>query len=153
MSQAANTGDGTYVSQSSGLQNVQPTGMTAWVGWVAFAGTIMVMLGSFHVIQGLVALFNDEFYVVGKSGLILQLDYTAWGWIHVIGGILVAAAGFALFTGQVWARSVGVVVALVSAFINIGFLSAYPIWSAMMIAVDVLVIWALTVHGGELREP
>jgi len=126
--------------------------MTAWVGWVAFAGTMMVLLGSFHVIQGLIALFNDEFYLVGKSGLTVHLDFTAWGWVHIIGGIVVAGAGFALFTGQIWARAVGVAVAMVSAFVNIGFLSAYPIWSAIMIGLDVLVIWALTVHGGEMRE-
>jgi hypothetical protein len=152
MSQTARTGDVPYVPQSSGLQNVQPTGMTAWVGWIAFAGLMMVMVGSFHMIQGLVALFNDEYYLVGKSGLTVQLDFTAWGWLHVIGGIVVVAAGFALFTGQIWARTVGVLVAMISAVVNIGFLSAYPIWSALMIGIDVLVIWALTVHGGELRE-
>ncbi len=151
MSQTS-TGDVPYVPQSPSRQNVQATGMTAWVGWIAFAGTMMVMVGAFHLIQGLVALFNDEVYLVGKSGLVLHLDYTAWGWIHIIGGIIVAGAGFALFTGQIWARTLGVVVAMISAFVNIGFLSAYPIWSAMMIAIDVLVIWALIVHGGELRD-
>jgi hypothetical protein len=152
MSQTARPGDVPYAPQSSGLQNVQPTEMTAWVGWIAFAGTMMVMVGAFHVIQGLVALFNDEYYLVGKSGLTVSLDFTAWGWIHIIGGLVVAGAGVALFTGRIWARAVGVIVAMISAFVNIGFLSAYPIWSAIMIGVDVLVIWALTVHGGELRE-
>ena len=152
MTQSASTGDVPYVPQSSGLQNVQPTRMTAWVGWIAFAGTMMVLLGSFHVIQGFVALLNDEAYLVGKSGLTVHVDYTTWGWVHIIGGFIVLVAGFALFTGQVWARTIGVVVALVSAIVNVGFLSAYPIWSAMMIGLDVLVIWALTVHGGELRD-
>jgi hypothetical protein len=151
MSQAS-TGEVPFVPQSSSRQNVQATGMTAWVGWIAFAGTMMVMIGSFHVIQGLIALFNDEYYLVGKSGLSVHLDFTTWGWVHIIGGIVVAGAGFALFTGQIWARTVGVVVALVSAFVSIGFLSAYPIWSAIIIGLDVLVIWALTVHGSELRD-
>lgn len=152
MSQSARPTEVAYDSQAPGLQNVQPTEMTGWVGWIAFAATMMVMLGAFHVMQGLVALFNDEYYLVGKSGLTVHLDYTTWGWVHVIGGLVVAAAGVSLFTGRIWARMVGVLVAMVSAFVNIGFLSAYPIWSAIMIAIDILVIWALTVHGGEMRD-
>ena len=153
MAQTARPGETPYASQqSSGRQNVQPTEMTAWVGWIAFAGTMMVMLGAFHVIEGLVALFKDEYFLVGKQGLVVNVDYTAWGWVHLIGGAIIAFAGVAVFTGQIWARTVGVLMALVSAVLNIGFLSAYPIWSTIMIAVDILVIWALTVHGGELRE-
>jgi hypothetical protein len=133
-------------------QNVAPTTMTGWVGWVAFAGIMMVLLGSFHVIQGLIALFNDEYYLVSRSGLAVELDFTTWGWVHLIGGCVAVAAGICVFLGQIWARSVGVVVAMVSALVNLGFLAAYPIWSSIMILVDILVIWALIVHGGELRE-
>jgi len=140
------------VGEPSRMQNVQATQMTAWVGWIAFAGLIMLVLGMFHVIQGLVALFQDEYFLVGKSGLTVHADFTTWGWIHVIGGVIIAGAGIALFTGRVWARTIGVILAMVSAIINVGFLSAYPIWSAIMIAFDVLVIWALTVHGGELSQ-
>ena len=124
---------------------------SAWTGWIAFAGTIMVMLGSFHAIQGLVALFKDEYYLVGKSGLVVNVDYTTWGWVHLIGGIIIAAAGVCVFMGQIWARTVGVILALVSAVVNVGFLAAYPIWSLMMIALDVVVILALTVHGSEMK--
>jgi hypothetical protein len=126
--------------------------MTGWVGWVAFAGVMMVMLGAFHVLQGLVAVFRDEYYLISSSGLILNVDYTVWGWIHIIGGAVVAAAGVFVFTGSVVARTIGVVVAMLSAILNIAFLSAYPIWSALMIGFDVLAIWALTVHGGEMRD-
>jgi len=126
--------------------------MTAWVGWIFFAGAMMVMLGSFHVIEGLVAVFKDEVFLVGKSGLVINVDYTTWGWVHIIGGLVIAGAGIALFTGRIWARTIGVIMAMVSAIVNITFLSAYPVWSAIMITLDVLVIWALTVHGGELRE-
>lgn len=136
----------------SRLQNVQPTEQTAWVGWIAFAGFMMVMLGTFHAIQGLVAIFEDEYYLVGRSGLTLSVDFTTWGWIHIIGGVVIVAAGIALFVGKGWARTIGVILALASAVANIGFLAAYPVWSAMMIAVDVLVIWAITVHGSELRK-
>ncbi len=133
-------------------QNVSPTGMSGWVGWIVFAGVMMVLLGSFHIIEGLIAVFQDEYFLVTKSGLALHLDYTVWGWVHILGGIIVVAAGVALFAGKVWARFIAVPVAMVSAIVNIGFLSAYPIWSTIMITIDILVIWAVTVHGGELRE-
>ena len=124
---------------------------TGWVGWIMFAATMMLMLGIFHAIQGLVALFRDEYYLVGKNGLTVHVDYTTWGWVHLILGIVVAGAGAALFVGQMWARIVGVLVALLSSVINLAFLASYPIWSMMMIAVDILVIWALTVHGREMK--
>jgi hypothetical protein len=128
------------------------SGASGWTGWVVFAGIMMVLLGVFHAIQGLVALFQDEYFLVGKNGLTLHIDYTAWGWIQLIAGVIVFAAGLAVFVGQVWARSVGVLVAMLSAIVNVGFLAAYPIWSTMMIVLDVLIIWALVVHGGELKE-
>jgi hypothetical protein len=121
------------------------------MGWILFAGTMMLMLGIFHGIQGLVALFRDEYYLVGKNGLTVHVDYTTWGWVHLILGVVIAGAGAGLLVGQMWARIVGVLVALVSAVVNIAFLSAYPIWSTIMIAVDILVIWAITVHGREMR--
>jgi hypothetical protein len=113
---------------------------------------MMTILGTFHVIDGLVAIFKDEYFLVGKSGLVVNVDYTVWGWVHLLGGIIIIAAGVAVFSGQVWARSIGVLMAVISAVINIAFLSAYPIWSTIMITLDILVIWALTVHGGELRD-
>jgi len=127
----------------------EPTG---WVGWIIFAGTMLVILGIFHAIQGLVALFNDSVYLVGPKGLVINVDYTAWGWIHLIGGIIVVLAGVALFAGKMWARILAVIVAVISAIINVVFLPAYPIWSTMMIAIDVLVIWAVTVHGSEMKS-
>jgi hypothetical protein len=117
--------------------------------WVAFAGTMLVLVGSFHAIQGLVALFRDDYYLVSPSGLVVNVDYTTWGWVHLLGGALVIAAGLGAIAGQTWARVVGVVVAAVSALVNVAFLAAYPIWSALMIALDVLVIWALMVHGDD----
>jgi hypothetical protein len=124
---------------------------SGWVGWIGFAGVIMMMLGTFHAIQGLVALFNDEYYLVSSSGLVVSLDYTAWGWIHLIGGAVLVAAGLGVFGGQVWARTVGVIAAVLSAIVNVAFLAAYPVWSLMMIALDVVLILALTVHGSEVK--
>jgi hypothetical protein len=124
---------------------------TGWMGWILFAATMMIMVGIFHVIQGLVALFQDSYYLVGKSGLTVHVDYTAWGWVHIVLGVVMAGAGAGLLVGQMWARIVGVVVALVSSVVNIAFLAAYPLWSFIIIAIDIIVIWAITVHGREMR--
>jgi hypothetical protein len=141
-----------YAERGSAVSSTATNrGTSVWVGWIAFAGTIMVMLGGFHIIQGLVALFNDEYFLVSRSGLVINVDFTAWGWVHVIAGLIVLFAGICVFAGQMWARLVGVILALVSAVINLGFLAAYPIWSLMMIALDVAVIMALTVHGSDVK--
>ena len=92
---------------------------SAWVGWTAFAGVMMVMIGTFHVFQGLVALFKDEYFLVGNEGLLVTVDYTGWGWTHIIAGLIVALAGFAVFAGKMWARVVGVILAVVSALVNV----------------------------------
>jgi hypothetical protein len=121
-------------------------------GWIGFASVILVLLGCFHAIQGLVALFDDQKFLVADSGLVVSVDYTTWGWVHLIGGIIVALAGAALIAGRMWARIVGVLAAMASAIVNIAFLEAYPIWSAIMITLDILIIWAITVHGAEMKE-
>jgi len=101
--------------------------------------------------EGLVALFRDEYFLVGPRGLTVNVDYTAWGWAHLIGGIIVLAAGFGVASGQVWARTVGVIVAMLSIIANVGFMAAYPFWSLTMIALAVVIIMALTVHGSDVR--
>jgi len=131
---------------------VQPTGVTAWAGWIVFAAFMMFLLGLFHAVAGLVALFKDEYFLVGKEGLVVNVDYTAWGWIHLLGGALMVVAALGVLTGKLWARLVAVLIALGSALVNLAFLAAHPIWSTIMIAIDILVIWALLVHGDEMRE-
>ncbi len=126
---------------------------TLWVGWIVFAGFMLLMVGSFHIIEGLVALFRNEVLLVGPRGLAVNVDYTAWGWTHIIGGLLAIATGAGLLVGQTWARVLAVIVAFASALINMAFLPAYPIWSAILIGIDVLVIWAVTVHGSEVKTP
>lgn len=125
--------------------------LSAWVGWIAFAAMALMMLGSFHVIEGIVALTKDNYFLVHRSGLIVNANYTTWGWVHIIAGCIVVAAGVGILNGRMWARLVGVGVAFLSALISLGFLSAYPIWSLLMIALAVVVIMALTVHGSELK--
>jgi|SRR4051794_8381466 hypothetical protein len=124
---------------------------TGWVGFVVFAGIMLMMLGSLHVIEGFVALVKDEYYLVGSSGLVLSMDFTAWGWTHLIIGILAVGAGVGVLAGQTWARVFGIAIAVLSVLANVLFVSAYPIWSIIVIALDVLVIYALAVHGREVR--
>jgi hypothetical protein len=140
------------MSRQSDVAYADDTGMTGWVGWIAFAGVIMVMAGIFQATAGLVALVNDDVYVVASDRLALTLDYTQWGWVHLILGSVVATAGLAIFSGRVWARAVGVLLAALSALAHLLFISAFPFWSLIVIAMDVLVIYALCVHGGELRR-
>jgi hypothetical protein len=112
----------------------------------------MIMIGVFHAVEGLIAIFRDTYYLVTSSGLLLTADYTAWGWIHLLLGLVVAAAGFAVMRGLMWGRIVGIALASLSALVNLAFLAAYPLWSVLMIALNFLVIFALTVHGSEVRE-
>lgn len=119
------------------------------VGLTVFAGVMMIILGVFQVVQALVALFNDDFYVVGQKW-VFEFDLTVWGWIHLVIGIVVAVAGFFLFRGAVWARAVGIGVAAISAVLNFMWLPYYPVWSLLIIALDVFVIWALTAHGRDI---
>ena len=126
--------------------------VTGWVGWIIFAGTMMALVGTFHVIQGLVALFDNTYYLVGQNGLLVQVDYTAWGWAHLLSGVVIFAAGLALFSGKMWARTLGVILASISAILNFAFIAAFPVWSLTVIALDVFVIYALTAHGGEMKS-
>jgi len=125
---------------------------TAWTGWVVFAGMMMILVGSFQAIEGLVAVFDDGFYRVTESGLVVNVDYTVWGWTHLLLGALLIVCGAGVLAGNVVARAVAVVLAVISALTNLLFIEAYPIWSILIIAVDVLVIYALVVHGRELRD-
>jgi hypothetical protein len=127
------------------------SGPTVWVGWVICAVAMMVIVGVSHVIAGLVALLSDGSYLVGPDRLLVQASFTTWGWVHIVVGLVVAVAGIGLLVGQRWARVLAVVAAFVSALVNLGFLTAAPVMSAVVIAFDVLVLYAVTVHGGELR--
>jgi hypothetical protein len=125
---------------------------TGWTGWVVFASFMMILAGSFQAIQGLVALFDDGFYLVRPGGLVVDVNYNVWGTVHLILGVLVLISGVGVLSGNLAARTVGVILAGLSALANMAFIGAYPIWSLIVITVDVLVIYALTVHGRELRD-
>jgi hypothetical protein len=126
----------------------EPTG---WTGWVVFASFMMLLLGTFQAIEGLVAIFDDGYYRVTAHGLVVSLDYTAWGWTHLILGVLIVISGIGVLAGNLAARTVAVILAGLSAIANLLFIEAYPLWSVIVITVDILVIYALTVHGRELK--
>ena len=125
---------------------------TAWTGWVVFAAFMMIMVGCFQAIEGLVALFDDGWYHVTESGLLVDVDYTAWGWTHLLIGALLVIAGVGVLAGNTVARALAVVLAALSALVNLAFIEAYPIWAVIVITIDVLVIYALVVHGREMRS-
>jgi hypothetical protein len=116
-----------------------------WSGWLTFAALIMFLDGCFNVIDGLVALFKDRVYVQGPDGLVV-FNFTAWGWILLIIGVVQIVVALALRTGALWARLTALGILLVSAIAQMAFITAYPIWSVLVIALDVLVIWAILVY-------
>jgi hypothetical protein len=119
-------------------------------GWIAFAGMLMLIVGSIDFFQGLIALFEDEYFVVTRSGF-LAFDLTAWGWILLIWGVLLALAGVGLLGGQGWARWFAIVVVSVNFIAQLGFLgnSQYPLWSLTVMALNIIVLYALTARWSE----
>ena len=130
---------------------VTSTRSGAAVGFTIFASAMMVLIGTFQMLAGVIALVNDEFYVVTQEW-IFQFDVTTWGWIHLVLGAVILAAGIGLFSGQVWARTVGVLLAILSAVVSFAWLPWYPVWGIVIITLDVFVIWALTVHGRDIVD-
>jgi hypothetical protein len=123
--------------------------VSGWtVGFVYFAGAMMILIGIFHAINGLAAIFEDEFFVVGRN-YVFDLDVTAWGWIHLIGGLIVIGAGIGVYNGAPWARTVGVIIAGLSAIANFFYIPYYPVWSVLIIALDIMVILALLAFSRE----
>jgi hypothetical protein len=127
----------------------QPSGWA--VGWTMFAAFLMMMMGAWWAFAGLVALIDDTFYVVTRE-YIFQFDATTWGWIHLILGIVILLAAFGLFSGAVWARTVGVILAFIATLVAFAWLPWYPFWAILFIIAGVGVIWALTVHGRDITE-
>jgi len=111
----------------------------------------MLAIGAFHVIQGVVALVDADYYPAVGRGPVTGMELSAWGWLHIVIGIVLIVAGLCVFAGQVWARVLGVAVAVLSAVASFGFVGAYPILALLVIAVDVVIILALTVHGSDIK--
>ena len=127
----------------------QPSGWA--MGWATFAAVMMMLGGIWSAIAGISGISKDTIYVLSPD-YVLQLDVQAWGWVHLLIGIVLFLSGMGLFSGNVLARTVGVVVAGVSAIANFGWIPYYPVWAIVVIAVDVAIIWALTAHGRDLAS-
>lgn len=124
--------------------------VSGWaIGFTSFAGFMLVLIGVFHIIAGFTGLARNTLYAVTPN-YVFSFNVTTWGWAHIIVGIIVLAAGFGVFSGAVWARTVGVLVAALSVIANFAFLPYYPLWAILIIAVDIAVIWALTAHGRDI---
>ncbi|MBV9919852.1 MAG: hypothetical protein JOY78_03220 [Pseudonocardia sp.] len=123
--------------------------VSPWVrGLAAFAAVMMMAIGVLHVLAGIAAIARNQFFVVGPN-YVYQIDVTTWGWIHLLLGVFVAVSGFFVTRGAWWARGVGVAIAALSLVANFLFIPYYPLWSLLIIALDVAVIWTLCVYGRE----
>jgi hypothetical protein len=136
--------------QSAGKAGKATSGWA--VGFILFAAIMMIMVGVFQALQGLIAIFENEFYVTTRN-YIFQFDATTWGWIHLLVGLLVAFAGYGLLSGKTWARVVALTLAVLSATANFLFIPYYPFWALLLITLDIFVIWAIAAHGGDMRDP
>jgi len=124
------------------------TTVTGWVGWIWFAALILIIDGGFNAIDGLVAIFKHDVYLQTASHLVV-FNYTAWGVIMLVIGALQVLIGLMLMRGALWARIGAIVVVIVNCLAQVTFITAYPLWSLLVIGLDILVLWALIVHGEE----
>lgn len=123
--------------------------VSGWtIGLAVFAGVMLMLVGIFHALAGLAAIIDDKYFVVGVN-YAYEFDTTGWGWIHLILGVVVIAAGYGVFSGAAWARVVGITLASLSAIANFFFIPYQPVWAMLIIALDVLVIAALAAYGPE----
>ena len=127
-----------------------PPAPSAWGGWVTFAGVTLALVGVLHVVEGLVAVLSPEKYLVRPSGLVLELSYTTWGWIHLVLGLVLVATGVGVLNRNPAARVIGAVACVVSALAHLALVNAAPVWSITAIVLAVLFLYAITVHGGEV---
>ena len=133
------------------VKKTDSSDVSGWIGWIYFGGLMMMLLGSIHIIAGLVALFDNDVILVGKNNVWL-LDITAWGWVHLIAGIIVLMAGLAVMSGKMWGRVVGIVLGVLAAIANFAFIPVYPLWSILMFTLCVIIVFALVAHGAEAED-
>jgi len=124
---------------------------TGWTGWITFAAIMMIIAGSLNALYGLIAVINDEWVVWGNRAN-LYLDISQWGWTHLVLGLVVLFSGIGLFSGKMIARIIAIIVAGLSLIANFFFIPAYPLWAIAIVVIDLLVIWALTAHGSEMKN-
>ena len=127
----------------------QPDSSGATFGWTFYPAVMLVILGFLQFFTGLFGILGNEVYLATEE-YPLQLDSTTWGWIHLVVGVLAMGVGLGLFAGKAWARTLGVTIAVVSALATFVWLPQFPLWGFTILAVNLLVIWSLTVHGGDV---
>jgi hypothetical protein len=132
------------------MSELRRSDVTGWVGWIVFAAFFMIINGIFGGLQGLSALLRDQSYFVVTDNGLLAFNYTAWGWIHLLLGILLIVVGIFLLRGAGWARILAVIIVGIHMVAQFGFISSYPVWGIIMIALDALILYALLVHGREI---
>jgi hypothetical protein len=121
------------------------------VGMTMFASVILMVVGVFQSLAGLAAIINDD-KLLATEDYVIKLDTTSWGWIHLILGVVLFLAGLGLLQGQVWARTIAVILASLSAIANFVWLPIQPWWAIIIITLDIFVIWAVTVHGRDITK-
>ena len=128
--------------------------VSGWTGWLGFGGFMMILTGTLHFIDGLVGLSRSTFYAIGdnSSQLLIFNNVKTWAWVNLIAGAIVALAGLSLFSGTTWSRVVAVLLSMAAIIINLFTVALYPLWSIIAIFMAIMVIYAVTVHGGELRH-
>lgn len=132
-------------------RKVSKSSPSGWTGWIFFAAAMMLTIGGMQIISGLVAIFKDDFYVATQAGL-LAFNYTTWGWINMGLGLVTLLTGLGLLAGSTWARVIGVFLTVIVMLANAAFLSAYPLWFIISLIIGGCVVYALTMHGGELVD-
>lgn len=125
---------------------------SAWTGWVVFGAAMLMIGGAISVIQGFVALLGSDFFLTTPDGLAVEVTFTTLGWVQVGLGVLGLAVGIGMLLGVAVALIAGVVLAVVSAVVHLATIAAYPAWSVLVIAIDVLVIYAVVAHGREMKQ-
>lgn len=133
------------------LPSPPPADPGPWVGWIWFAAVIMVMVGLFNVVTGLTAILRNQVFTVVPGG-VLMFDLTTWGWIHLVFGVLQVAVAAGLFAARAWALTVGVLIAVVNAVAQLVALPYAPLWALIVIVLDCVVVYAMVVHGAEVRR-
>ena len=130
--------------------NVQMRG-TAWSGWVIFAAIIMFTIGCVNLIQGFVALFKSDVYLVSENGLIATTNYSYWGWALLLWGALMIIVALGLFSGNEAARWFAIAAVVVNVIVQFSWFPAYPLWSLVVIGLDFAVLYALTAAWKDVK--
>lgn len=124
--------------------------VTGWTGWVVFAGVLMIIAGALWAIQGFIAIFKNDLVIFADEGAIF-LNVTGWGWVHLILGLLLLLCGFLVMRGNMFGRTIAVLLAVLSIIVNFIWLPVYPVWAIIVIMMDVFILYAVIVHGKEMK--